>query len=876
MKKKLLISLLAVGALFGLASCAEEHTHEFAQDWLSDSTGHWHDSTCDHKVISDFAAHTEGVDGKCIVCGYVVTPPTNVATLTSIDVNADAAKVYYHLGDTLSTAGVKVYETYENTLTDDTLSLVSDLSGYTVKVFDTSGVEVTGAFSAFGSYSVVVSKGELSDNYEVKVGTVVYANASDALEVGVSNGSKISNGVAVINQFGEETVFTYAFGENYTTYNNGESDYHLTQLEDETVFGVYEHDGEVYAIYGPTLDDMNGVDFSAYISYYDYVYGTEQLLNAIYTLGNEETSWNYVEGVADLCTVCGVQHSYTLSFEALIEDFYYVFFDVEFALDPVAGSISSANISMEVYYSYNLTLDEEAGTYSINEDITEPDYTRDITISQETGDRVAENNNGPEVYQFTSYDLTFDGDVVGTDSIVTSPGNSVVLAASNAVPSSATFAIDEPIVEYTCDTDASAYGYYESNVGGIQFTPYGQGTFTVTVTTVNITKTFTVVSEYAEVTEISGAIYSEVEWDYVAVTEYSCEVGSEVEISAIVNENANPEFTASLPEGTENATVESLYGSTYFSATAEGTYVVTVTSVANPSVSATITITVNPKAASTDYVGTREVDHPYFGPTVANYRITLKSDGTGSYIFDIEGEGMFDYVMNGSNIVFSNYLCTFGTELSFTAMMFGDVIYLTAYEVIDGVKSEDYLFTIELGLPPTEVELGDNTVVGSYMGAEYSFTSYLYAETTYVITVTGGGVLVDYELLTSYEVTLGFFEAYVFTVCADEEGADVVINIAESTGTGSDEEDDINSGSVLVLGENTIACDFMGADFTFTALEAGTYTFQASRVDAYFMVENSPNGSITVTLEAEEVYTVTVCDNDNDGSALVLVSLATE
>ena len=47
------------------------HTHTYAEAWSSDSTYHWHDSTCKHaSAISSKEAHLF-VDGVCTVCGKV-------------------------------------------------------------------------------------------------------------------------------------------------------------------------------------------------------------------------------------------------------------------------------------------------------------------------------------------------------------------------------------------------------------------------------------------------------------------------------------------------------------------------------------------------------------------------------------------------------------------------------------------------------------------------------------------------------------------------------------------------------------------------------------------------------------------------------------
>lgn len=61
-----------------------EHTHSYGADWMTDSTGHWHECSCGDK--KDFAAHTPGAAATettpqtCTVCGYVIKPATGGST----------------------------------------------------------------------------------------------------------------------------------------------------------------------------------------------------------------------------------------------------------------------------------------------------------------------------------------------------------------------------------------------------------------------------------------------------------------------------------------------------------------------------------------------------------------------------------------------------------------------------------------------------------------------------------------------------------------------------------------------------------------------------------------------------------------------------
>lgn len=75
MKKSLAILLVAIITLIALVSCGgddPDHTHTFSEEWSSDATNHWHQSTCGHvDETSDFAKHSDlDGDSQCDICGY--------------------------------------------------------------------------------------------------------------------------------------------------------------------------------------------------------------------------------------------------------------------------------------------------------------------------------------------------------------------------------------------------------------------------------------------------------------------------------------------------------------------------------------------------------------------------------------------------------------------------------------------------------------------------------------------------------------------------------------------------------------------------------------------------------------------------------------
>lgn len=61
----------STGATLGTSA----HEHTYSNSWSKDSSGHWYAATCEHtSEKSAFAAHTDtNKDGKCDVCGYVIS-----------------------------------------------------------------------------------------------------------------------------------------------------------------------------------------------------------------------------------------------------------------------------------------------------------------------------------------------------------------------------------------------------------------------------------------------------------------------------------------------------------------------------------------------------------------------------------------------------------------------------------------------------------------------------------------------------------------------------------------------------------------------------------------------------------------------------------
>ena len=133
------------------------HVHTFAEEWTSDSSGHWHEATCeDTTEVSGKAAHTFGeyvsnndattdADGtktrECSVCGYKDTVTDEGSKIIvpefvaeAISVNSTNHKTTYDVGDYLDVSGLTIEVTKEDGTTKTvyvTESMVDGFYSYT-------------------------------------------------------------------------------------------------------------------------------------------------------------------------------------------------------------------------------------------------------------------------------------------------------------------------------------------------------------------------------------------------------------------------------------------------------------------------------------------------------------------------------------------------------------------------------------------------------------------------------------------------------------------------------------------------------------------------------------------------------------------------
>lgn len=569
--KKLILTLILLFSVAGLCACGNTTTTE--------------DTTSSNTTAEQ--ATTEQTTTEQTTTEQTTTEAPVPAVL---ELNTSAVKVAYLVGDQLNLEGLKVEEVRGEARTEVALSAC------TVKVLDASDNEVEGTFQFAGKYTVEVSYNGNKASYEVTVNVHSYATVAEAGAASSAKADTVKSGTAVITNDGTATNYAYEFGPNHFKYSEvneySDNTYFFELLDEETAFGVYV-DGEenLFSVYGPTVDNLVGVDFRGFVGYSADIYGVDAILAYFYEQSQDEelTILNYQE------TVVGpTEENYgTYSFSYAVADSYqYSDYTVTFTL-AANESVASVSITYNLYSTEEkLVRDDNDNVIGVAEN-AEPDYVRTLVATQEVGARTLVNEYPASMFVFESFDIVDASNNPVENTVEMNAGDSLSLKVVNAAPSTANSNIDSIDVIITDENGNNTWTVYGSEYNGeISLSAYGTGTFYVTVSTTKVTKSFELVVNPAVLSSFEAGVYSNGE--LTATTSTTAYVDNSLSIGAVVNQYANASFTAVLTSGDENANLvlNDVTGRYEFTANVTGTYVVTLTSSVNGDFTATLTIEV--------------------------------------------------------------------------------------------------------------------------------------------------------------------------------------------------------------------------------------------------------------------------------------------
>lgn len=585
-----------------------DHTHAWADEWSSDGDKHWHASTCQgHDPIKkDDAAHTGMEDGICDICKY---------------------------GDHAHTWSDWMYDDNQHwhKTTCEGHTAVIDGKGNHVDTDNDGDCDICGRRSC--NHSFDLSKWEsdaMSHWHPSTCGHNVVQNLAAHDSDGTDGACSVCGSRNIINditsdksaglvsdvtvemngQYSSSNI-TYSFGNGYTYLKETDGDGQVTEYWNYLISGGAEGD-RIYSIMkspwfdgmnsNATLDDLKGYLFSGneYVGWgnMDDVYGVENFLYNIYKYAHEEANGVVSESYDS------ANNEYVLSFQCITGDTEYGTFrqvKVHYSFDS-NNVITSLKIEADVYYDVADPNAEstEGKDYILYPsgavkllDGAETDGHTTMVVKQTVGERNATPAHDLNKILMSDFTLTDENGSALGDSLSAEKSTGLVLKITGITPDTAELKYDSLTVKAYLDGEENQWNYnayFDSETGELTLTFYSVGDWEIDVISCNVTKTLNITVTLPATTSLTPLV-TEDGWWFEEMTEVTIAAGDLLTFKAQANDYADDGFTASCEGG--SIVASSTYpGAFIFTADEEGTYVITLTSTANPSVTTTLTVTV--------------------------------------------------------------------------------------------------------------------------------------------------------------------------------------------------------------------------------------------------------------------------------------------
>lgn len=592
-----------------------DHVHTWGE-WVYDENGHFHESTCEtHSPIRDEQTAGEHIDLdsniECDICGYNYGHDHTYAT----EWTSDERGHWY-----ATTCGHETQGSYAK--------------------HDTDGVN-----------------GECSVCGRLTVAGIIDDASSD------ENVNKVSGGTGSYTQYGLEHQIEYAFGKNYTYFKDFTDEDHFEYwhhaLEGGKVFSLqkriyqpgteYETDYGVQKYAEASQTDMYGPKIS--LSFIDYsfdtpAYGVEDLVYQVYNYAiTSEAVFGNVDVVVD-------GNKYTLTFNYLNNGSYRVI-NVEFVVTD--GVITSVDMTYTAYWDQAEDAEHTAGMDFVvigNKVVllesAEADQTFTLSFTQTVGER-----NAVSPYNVDEI-LVQDFTVSGPDGAITEEtefvvGESYTWTMTGITPDTVDLTIDKPT--FTAKVNGSELWWWDFSMSvdpetkQMTFNPKKPGNWEIVISTATMDKVLNFTVAKQPTTELKPTVNGS------QVTTTNAFTGIEFNFSANAqNTNADNAFTASCDSDKVTLTKSETTAATYsFVASEKGTYTVTLTSVSNPEVTATLTVVVSDPLNVTEYIfdGTYTCDLDWGGYVKVTFDTATQSGSVAAESWGIPYEDTFEYTVDG-------------------------------------------------------------------------------------------------------------------------------------------------------------------------------------------------------------------------------------
>ena len=886
-----------------------DHTHTYSEDWTVDCTNHWHAADCGHTVAgADVSAHVdENEDGECDVCKYVIEDIHEHyfdSKWTSDESYHWHAALCEHKGEI---DGKAAHE----------LNAAGDCTVCGEHIQDVDVNDIEAVLAAAGANNNKVVSGSVY--YTLTIPDMDYIQTVDVYYV-------LGNGYAYVNRYqyemasetwyqsvgvneeGENEVFgviTYDAGATLEAVEAGPEHLNGYEYAPSTILGSKDSSTLVSTLSALYEFSKEGTAKNVVVSYdeetgvysFSYEYLSVQTITGNESLedsGNDDATGDTVVNVVTNLFV--VEAKFTV--------------DENFVINEAEFEVGAYNQDIDGDYTY----DVESGTYTMSEGALADTYN--YVVAQTSGERIYTTAYPKESLVPYDFELALPDGTVSADEIKVEVGTYTTLSLVDLKPFSAqaSFINPEDFVISVVNKEApeaETFSPFYSTFGGcIGFNPTAEGEYTMTITYGDLVKAYTLIVTPATPTAIKAyafewiqgydsLVYTADEYNPGPTTKISVEPGETFDFAVMVSPN-KAEQKWNISVDSTNATLSKVtlenvvvfyeqaeeYEAYQFKADVAGTYTITMTSTVDSTITNTLVV----------YVGVEEEVQ-----TSATYNLIVSSSDFGKseeVTFEVPVDGTYEISATEipAGVWFQMYNATedswsqIQNNLPYSVdCVSGDEITLRLFTSMS-TASEDRGTTVTVEVAPStggSEEGGEGSEEPTSVTATITENSntltiaentYVYAEVDklvgdYTVTWTGAGVIVE---VNNVAVANGgtftsasprnpvVFKIYGTDYVAVEEFTlTITAYVAPAT--------------ELALDENTITVTDIsnGTSVSFTATEAGTYTFTAgaNAVLGYNYSDYGAGASFSVELaEGESVEFVVLTENKEEGDVVVTVA----
>lgn len=625
-------------------ACADGHS--YSEDWTVDCTNHWNAADCGHIVAgANVAAHADANnDGECDVCKYVIND-----IHTHYYDTAWTGDSEYHWHAALCEHGVEVADKAAHELNAAGYCTVCDAK---INEVDLTDIEKVLAAAAARNDKVTGANVDyvntIPDIDVVQTHSVYFILGTDSAYV-----KRIQYDAAVefwYEYISEEEVFgvtSYDGGLTLVPEDGSIDDLNGYTYMPSTLADATTLDGILSALYELTKADTAKdvvVDYDAETGVYSFSY--EYLFVDVITGSGSMTDSGNDDSTAD--SVSNVVTSlFTVDAKFEIDD--------NFVINAAEFVVGAYNQDIDGDYVYNV----EDGTYTMSDGALADTYA--YKVAQSSGERKYYTAYPKAAVVPHDFDLLLPNGDVAEDEIKVTAGTYVELTLGNLVPFSAQVSCLNPenmsiVIANKENPDDTLYAFYWN--GSIGFNPSTEGEYTITITYEEIVKTYDLVVTAPAPTSVTmygfewiqgydSEVYTADVYNPGPTSMIVLEPGQTFDFAVLCSPNAADQAVTVTVDSTD-ATVTTVeledvvvfyemletYNAYQFKSDVVGTYKITLTSVANPDVTTTVTAYVGTEPADDENVSTTlnfstpgnfaKTSQEFIAPVAGTYVITAE------------------------------------------------------------------------------------------------------------------------------------------------------------------------------------------------------------------------------------------------------------